>query len=100
MNKVVIILSLICVVGCATQQLARLRGNLHQKGFSDEYVDGYVDGCSSGYNLAGNYQFEFLKDVPRYKSQPLYAEGWDEGHHKCKTEYESLEEVFNTLVSD
>jgi hypothetical protein len=100
MNRAAIILSLLWVAGCASQHLVQIRGELHQKGVSDEFADGYVDGCSSGYHDAGNYHYDFSKDMPRYDSQPFYSEGWDEGYQKCKTKHESLEETFNTLTSD
>jgi len=29
-------------------------------------------------------QAQFRKDVPRYMSQPLYAEGWHDGYRQCQ----------------
>ncbi|MCP4408177.1 MAG: hypothetical protein GY807_10535 [Gammaproteobacteria bacterium] len=100
MKKYLIFLASIFLMGCAAQHLVKQRMKLVQEGFSDTYIDGYIDGCSSGYNRADNYQYDFTRDMPRYQSDQLYSSGWEEGYKECKSEHESLEEVFNTLSSD
>ncbi|MEN8130386.1 MAG: hypothetical protein ABFS45_09385 [Pseudomonadota bacterium] len=100
MKKYLISLVSIFLMGCAAQYLVQQRVKLAQEGFSDTYIDGYIDGCSSGYHRAGNYHYDFSRDMPRYQSDQLYSNGWEEGHKKCKSEHESLEKVFSTLNSD
>lgn len=100
MIKYVITLALLIVAGCATQHLAQKREKLIQQGFSNDYTDGYVHGCSSGYNRAGDRYYDFSRDMPRYQSDQNYSKGWDEGYQSCKAEYESLMKTFDTLTSD
>ena len=100
MQKYLIFLVPIAIAGCAAQYLALERARLAEQGYSDTYIDGYIDGCSSGYHRAGDYQYSFSRDMPRYQSDQLHSKGWDEGYQACKSEHESLERAFNTLTSD
>ncbi len=95
-----ITLSLLIIVACATKQLTQKRERLTQQGFSKEHIDGYVDGCSSGYKQAGDPYYEFSQDMVRYQSDQSYSTGWDEGHAACKSDFESLMETFDTFTSD
>ncbi|MCQ4313746.1 hypothetical protein NAV33_17905 [Pseudomonas stutzeri] len=58
------------------------------EGYPPEYVDGFDAGCGSGRQAAGA-PAEFSKDVPRYLSQPLYAEGWSDGYRQCQATQEA-----------
>ena len=58
------------------------------EGYPPEYADGFEAGCGSGRQAAGALA-EFSKDVPRYLSQPLYAEGWSDGYRQCQATQEA-----------
>ncbi|MCQ4326469.1 hypothetical protein CXK94_11900 [Stutzerimonas stutzeri] len=45
----------------------------------DDYPPEYAEGFRAAGALA-----QFRKDVPHYMSQPLYAEGWDDGFRQCQ----------------
>lgn len=75
------------LVGCAGKQLQWQRDKL--SGQPEPYKDGYTDGCSSGTKAAGNPWFSFKKDVMRFGSDSIYAQGWTDGFNVCKSEYES-----------
>ncbi len=100
MIKYVFILSFLVIAGCATKQLAQKREKLTQQGFSNDYIDGYVSGCSTGYKHAGDPFFDVSRDMPRYQSNQDYSNGWDKGYKACQSEYESLMNTFDTLTSD
>ncbi len=51
---------------------------------------GYAAGCDSGTSAAGNPYMGFTKDVARFDSDRLYAQGWDNGFAVCKGRYESI----------
>lgn len=89
MNKTVaVIIFSILVAGCATkaQQVDREIG----AGQPQEYKDGYMAGCDSGYVAAGHPYYRFTKDVKRYGDDKLYKGGWDDGFSVCKGQYESI----------
>lgn len=71
------------VAGC--QSTAQ---RLLAEGFAPEYVDGFEAGCGSGRQAAGAL-VQFRKDVPRYLTQPLYAEGWSDGYRQCQAMQEA-----------
>lgn len=50
------------------------------------YVEGYVDGCSTGRRLAGDKKFGYCKDTIRYERNALYARGWQNGQIQCRNE--------------
>lgn len=58
-------------------------GPLAGEDYPPEYAEGFRTGCASGRQAAGALA-QFRKDVPRYMSQPLYAEGWDDGYRQCQ----------------
>lgn len=58
-------------------------GPLAGDGYPPEYAEGFRAGCTSGRQAAGALA-QFRKDVPRYMTQPLYAEGWDDGYRQCQ----------------
>lgn len=57
-------------------------------GYAPEYVDGFEAGCGSGRQAAGALA-KFRKDVSRYLTQPLYAEGWSDGYRQCQAMQEA-----------
>ncbi len=58
-------------------------GQLAGDDYPPEYAEGFRAGCGSGRQAAGALA-QFCKDVPHYMSQPLYAEGWDDGFRQCQ----------------
>ncbi|ESQ98783.1 hypothetical protein F753_14110 [Stutzerimonas chloritidismutans AW-1] len=66
------------LVGCQSDP-----GQPAGDGYPPAYLEGYGAGCSSGRQAAGAMA-AFRKDVSRYLSQPLYAQGWDDGYRQCE----------------
>ncbi len=73
----------ISVAGCQSTERALLG-----EGYDPEYVEGFEAGCSSGRQAAGALA-RFRKDVSRYLTQPLYAEGWSDGYRQCQAMQEA-----------
>lgn len=71
------------LAGCQSVQQQLL-----DEGYPPEYADGFEAGCGSGRQAAGALA-EFRKDVPRYLTQPLYAEGWSDGYRQCQATQEA-----------
>ncbi|WP_147432470.1 hypothetical protein [Pararobbsia silviterrae] len=63
------------------------RASLQGKGFSNEYIDGHVDGCASGNKSAGNPDYSFAKDAPQ-RPDADYLQGWNDGFALCKGRFE------------
>jgi hypothetical protein len=91
MRTFIILFLIFQLLACATQQLNWYRGELKEKGRPPDYIDGYVDGCDSGYHAAGVPYNLFSQDRERFKSDRLYSDGWNDGFTNCKKEYESVE---------
>jgi hypothetical protein len=51
------------------------------------WQDGYLPGCESGANAAGDLGFKFSKDFQRYLSDAMYKEGWDDGFKVCNSQF-------------
>jgi hypothetical protein len=79
------------LLACATQQLDWYADQLAHQGRPPEYIDGYVDGCDSGYHAAGAPYYRFNKDLERFESDQLYNDGWKDGFNHCKKEHASVE---------
>ncbi|HTJ95171.1 MAG TPA: hypothetical protein VL424_18910 [Pararobbsia sp.] len=62
------------------------RASLQGQGFSEDYIDGHVDGCATGYKSAGNMNYSFYKDSPQ-GSGADYMQGWNIGFALCKGRY-------------
>lgn len=82
---------LLMLMGCATPQgvqwyLADKQSVLVAKGNPPAYVEGYLDGCSSGRRMGGDRRFAYKKDEARAEREALYARGWQEGNICCKNE--------------
>lgn len=89
-TTVSVLLAIVAVTGCAGTQLDIERSALTRQGHPPQYIDGYVDGCSSGNRAAGSPYFKLLKNHTRYNQDKLYNQGWDNGFTICKAEYESI----------
>lgn len=80
-GKAVVLISAILVAGCAMKNTPK--GPV-------PYQQGYDDGCASGYEAAGHPYYDFKKDVYRFNSDQLYAQGWNDGYQGCLTRYSNL----------
>ena len=65
------------------------------QGNPPSYVEGYVDGCSTGRRLSGDKRFRYRKDETRATKDALYARGWQEGQINCRNEV--LQETYDPL---
>ena len=65
-----------------------------QEGFSEEYVDGYLDGDPSGRMTAGDYSYKFIQDSARYEMDREYGKGWEDGFKIGKADYEKAEKAY------
>lgn len=52
---------------------------------SPAFEEGYLHGCYSGFADAGRdgYQQDYRKDAVRYRREPDYKQGWDQGYAAC-----------------
>lgn len=72
------------VAACATD----LRNPQVPPPGSESFVEGYLNGCPSGFADAGREGAEqsYVKDAKRYATEPDYRSGWDAGHLACYEE--------------
>jgi len=77
-------------MGCASHMLEQERNKLMQQAQPQEYIEGYVDGSSSGYQAAGNPYFKFRKDVDRFLTDDLYSQGWTDGFRISHSKYKAI----------
>lgn len=57
-------------------------------GPSQQYFDGYAEGCDSGYAAAGHPYYRYRKDPTRSRAAQ-FEQGWNDGFAKCKASHES-----------
>lgn len=57
---------------------------LRAHGYSEIYVAGYHDGCSSGKSAGGDSFSQRLRDGPAYVAGGDYKTGWDYGFVTCR----------------
>ncbi|MDH0096186.1 hypothetical protein N7333_06310 [Pseudomonas sp. GD04158] len=70
--------ALLNLFGCQS-----LREQMLAVNYPPAFVEGFEAGCSSGRSVAGPLG-QFDKNVPRYMSEPLYAQGWEDGFRQCQ----------------
>ena len=63
--------------------------SLLDQGQPPAYAKGQADGCSTG---AGGF-FPFKKDVVRYQTDPLYAQGWEDGLADCREKAQRMDRM-------
>lgn len=73
-----------------TGYLMANRDSLLMRGHTSSFVDGYLDGCRSGQNSAGDQLFQFTKDETRVKIDHDYFVGWEQGNSFC---YEHMRDL-------
>lgn len=85
---ILLVLSLLLAActGGSVRYLTERRSIMLGKGNPPAYVDGYVDGCSSGRRMGGDKHFPYRKDVSRAARDALYSRGWIEGQIACRNE--------------
>ena len=87
-----VVAAILVLSGCSTGAggakvyLADKATVLLGKGNPPSYVDGYIDGCSSGKRMGGDKRFSYKKDIERSEREALYARGWQEGQITCQNE--------------
>ena len=83
-----LVIGFLVLVGCAsgTKYLEYKHSFLLGQGKPPAYVDGYIDGCSTGRRMAGENQFSYRKDAERMEKDALYARGWQDGQITCRNE--------------
>jgi hypothetical protein len=101
----ILVLGLAMVLsGCAVksinpkQHLNSMHSSFISQGKPPAYVDGYVDGCSSGRRLAGDNNFTYRKNNARAEQDALYAKGWQDGQINCGNEYLVERQNANTAL--
>ena len=78
-------------ISCANKQYIEHRDIL--LGDTDSvYKQGYIDGCGSGENVAGNFMTRF-KRSEAYLDDDLYKRAWDVGYEYCKEQLEEDREL-------
>jgi hypothetical protein len=72
------------LLALALMVLSCCGGNALPQG-SPDFMQGYRDGCASGYSDAGweIYYDRYRKDHEAYAASADYRRGWDEGHGLC-----------------
>ncbi len=73
--KIILILLLFTMITSCQS----FRKRMILEGFSEEYVDGYMDGVQCGRVAAGEYSYKFIQDSARYETDIEYREGWNDG---------------------
>ena len=81
------------LLACAKQQFNWYRSELADKGHPPDYIDGYIDGCDSGYHAAEVPYHFYVRDSKRFESDKHYSDGWNNGFKNCKKEQESVESM-------
>lgn len=92
-GKLRIVLSftfILLLTACSNIVSERNLTNMHaymvSEGKPPAYVDGYIDGCSSGRSLAGDKNYQYRRDNVRVEQDALYARGWEDGQITCRNE--------------
>ena len=93
-NRFPIILgSALLAAACASTE-----ETLRHHGYSEDYVAGYQDGCSSGRHAAGSLLDATRQDAAVYGSNEDYRTGWDYGFHACSLEFAAIESAVSAAT--
>lgn len=81
----------ILLVGCTTglspeRYLENTREFMVSQGKPPAYVEGYMDGCSTGRRMGGDTKFHYKRNNARADRDALYARGWQDGQISCRNE--------------
>ena len=80
--RLFILVMLFVLSGCKTEGDI-YRENLLKSGMPITYVEAEKHGCHSAAKHYGHNRYEFKKDLPRYRTEPDYKDGWDDGYTRC-----------------
>ena len=61
------------------------------------WQEGYLEGCPSGQSAAGYVYASWQKDINRFNSDSLYAQGWADGYERCKTSFQHTSEISSRM---
>ena len=92
--KHILLLSITLIImniSCSNKQYVEHREILLEDTPS-AYKQGYIDGCGSGENVAGNFMTRF-KRSEAYLNDELYKRAWDVGYEYCKEQLEEDQEL-------
>ena len=88
-NRCLFLLLVLLCVSCQhspRQFLTKKRESLLSQGKSQDFIDGFVEGCSSGRQELGDQKYVFRKDTVRYNLGCDYNIGWEKGRIVCREE--------------
>lgn len=78
------------LMGCTgvspESHLKNMHSYMCSQGKPAAYVDGYIDGCSTGRRMAGDKKYCYRRNVARADRDALYARGWQDGQICCRNE--------------
>ena len=91
MKFILFILVIFAFISCASDRYVEhseiLLGNT-----PSAYKRGYIDGCGSGENVAGNFMTRFERSEA-YLNDELYKRAWNVGYEYCKEQLEQDQEL-------
>jgi hypothetical protein len=89
-TSILMLAAALTFTGCSNivseRNLTNMHGYMVSEGKPPAYVDGYIDGCSSGRSLAGDKNYQYRRDNFRVEQDALYARGWEDGQITCRNE--------------
>lgn len=74
------------LAGCQGTILKGRANVLEGQGHSPQWIEGYKDGCNSGWSAGGDPWVSFKKDSIRYANEVEYKNGWNVGYSNCLAE--------------
>ena len=90
MKKLLIAICLLMILigGCMST-----REKMTKAGHKPDFIDGWVDGESSGLVSAGHPYYKFKKDYNKYETNKDYRRAWDDSFRMNKGQYEALQRM-------
>jgi hypothetical protein len=80
-----VLILLMLLAGCQSDP-GGTTGRLRNEGRTPAYIEGYQDGCKSGYFAAGDSSYKFARDATRFNYDAQYVNGWNGGFSACKAQ--------------
>jgi hypothetical protein len=94
--KLIISFALIFVAVACTKSRYAEHVEILLEDSPSSYKQGYIDGCGSGENAAGNFMTKFNRSKA-YLDDHLYRKAWHVGFDYCKEQLE-MDRDFDRLV--
>jgi hypothetical protein len=82
--------SVIAVGAAAVAGCTSVQESLIERGYPPAYAEGYEHGCASGKAAAGGLFAQAQQDESRYGAGGEYAQGWDTGFAKCRSDTRAM----------